>query len=103
MTAQPSWEIAKIPSINGLYVEAWVHEVDMKYLATDNSARLILDAYPDSVLMTKLIKVSTQPEERKEWGTDVYYRSTFEFESAPDLTLIPGMSAQLEFVGGNND
>lgn len=103
MTAQPSWEIAKIPSINGLYVEAWVHEVDMKYLAKENRAKLILDAYPESVLMTKLMKVSTQPEERKEWGTDVYYRSTFEFESPPELILIPGMSAQLEFVGGNND
>ncbi len=103
MTAQPSWKIAEIPSMSGLYIEAWVHEVDYKNLAVNNKAKLIFDAFPNSTLMAKLTEISTQPEERKEWGGDVYYRTVFEFDLLEELTLLPGMSAQLEFYGANDE
>lgn len=103
MTAQPSWKIAEIPSMNGLYIEAWVHEIDHKNLTLQSSAKLILDAFPEAKLTGKLTEISTQPEERKEWGKGVYYRSVFEFEALSNLTLLPGMSVQLEFQGMNNE
>ncbi|MFT5757338.1 MAG: multidrug resistance efflux pump [Alteromonadaceae bacterium] len=97
MTAQPSWKIAEIPSIADLYIEAWVHEVDYKKLSLNANATLIFDAFPTSILTAKLTEISTQPEERKDWGSDVYYRTVFEFDTLTNLTLLPGMSAQLEF------
>jgi len=101
MTAQPSWEIAKIPSVNGLYIEAWVHEVDYKNMHVNTEVAFKLDAFPQYHLVAKLTEISSQPEERKEWGNDVYYRAVFSFTSDKTLTLLPGMSAQLEFTGVN--
>jgi len=103
MTAQPSWKIAEIPSMNGLYIETWVHEIDYKNLSLNNRAKLILDAFPEASLTAKLTEISTQPEERKEWGKGVYYRGIFQFEALSKLTLLPGMSVQLEFEGTNNE
>jgi len=99
MTAQPSWKIAEIPSMNGLYIEAWVHEIDYKSLEINQTAQLTFDAFPYAQLTTRLTEISTQPEERKEWGSDVYYRTVFEFDKNAEFTLLPGMSAQIEFNG----
>jgi len=101
MTAQPSWKIAEIPSVNGLYIEAWVHEVDIKNMKINTSVDFKLDAFPQHNLVATLEEISSQPEERKEWGGDVYYRSVFSFKADKALTLLPGMSAQLEFTGVN--
>jgi multidrug resistance efflux pump len=103
MTAQPSWKIAEITSVNGLYIESWVHEIDYKNLNVNSRAKITLDAFPDARIVGKLIQVSTQPEERKEWGKGVYYRSVFEFDEVSTQTLVPGMSVQLEFEGLNNE
>ncbi|MEW6991815.1 HlyD family secretion protein [Colwelliaceae bacterium 6441] len=103
MTAQPSWEIAEIPSVNGLYIEAWVHEVDYKNLQLNTEVNFKLDAFPQNNLVANLQEISSQPEERKEWGGDVYYRAVFSFSADETLTLLPGMSAQLEFSGVNVD
>jgi multidrug resistance efflux pump len=101
MTAQPSWEIAKIPSVNGLYIESWVHEVDFKNMHLNTSVDFKLDAFPQFDFIAKLTEISSQPEERKEWGGGVYYRAVFSFAVDEELTLLPGMSAQLEFKGVN--
>lgn len=101
MTAQPSWKIAEIPSLNGLYIEAWVHEVDHKSLKLNSQAQLKFDAYPNTNLTAKLTEISTQPEAQKEWGNDVYYRTIFEFKANTHFKVLPGMSAQLEFEGVN--
>lgn len=101
MTAQPSWEIAKIPSVNGLYIESWVHEVDFKNMRLNTSVDFKLDAFPQFNFIAKLTEISSQPEERKEWGGGVYYRAVFSFVVDEELTLLPGMSAQLEFKGVN--
>jgi len=98
MTAQPSWKIAEIPSLNGLFIEAWVHEVDFQLLTLNSKANLILDAYQLSPIPAVLTNISTQPEARKEWGNDVYYRATFEFKNANKLKILPGMSGQLELA-----
>jgi multidrug efflux pump subunit AcrA (membrane-fusion protein) len=99
MTAQASWKIAEIPSVNGLYIEAWVHEVDYKDMLVNTSVDFKLDAFPQYKLVATLQEISSQPEERKEWGEDVYYRAVFSFKADESLTLLPGMSAQLEFTG----
>ena len=97
VTAQPGWKIVEIPSLNGMYIEAWVHEVDYKRLTLGDTAKLTFDAFSQQPLTAKLSEISTQPEERKEWGNDVYFRTQFDFMNNENLTLLPGMSAQLEF------
>ena len=84
-----------------LYIEAWVHEIDYKKLSVNDGATLIFDAFPQVQLSARLSKLSTQPEERKEWGNDVYYRSVFSFDQPSELNLLPGMSAQLTLTGNN--
>ena len=101
MSAQPGWQIAKIPSMSRLYIEAWVHEIDYKKLSLEDSAKLVFDAFPEIELSARLTELSTQPEERTEWGNDVYYRGIFSFENSADVTLLPGMSAQLSVNGRN--
>jgi multidrug resistance efflux pump len=103
MTAQPSWKIAEIPSMSVLFIEAWIHEVDYKNLALNQQVKLTFDAFPYAQLTAKLTEISTQPEERQEWGNDVYYRTVFDFDKKSALTLLPGMSAQLQFAGASDE
>lgn len=99
MTAQPSWKIAEIPSAKGMYIEAWLHEVDFKKVKTGQRATLTFDAYPQFAFSTKLQSMATQPEERKEWGDDVYYRLQFPLQAEPTFSILPGMSVQIELQG----
>ena len=103
LTAQPGWKIVEIPYLNGMFIEAWVHEVDYKYLTLNSDAKLTFDAYPTQPITAKLTEISTQPEARQEWGNDVYFRTKFEFTNTLELNLLPGMSAQLEFIGANDE
>ncbi|WDE10406.1 HlyD family secretion protein [Thalassomonas haliotis] len=96
MTAQPSWAIAEIPSLTGLYIESWVHEVDYNQLKLGQKLQLVFDAFPQQLREASLTELSTQPEARKEWGNDVYFRAVFSFPADEQLKLLPGMSARLE-------
>ncbi|WP_286270320.1 HlyD family secretion protein [Thalassotalea hakodatensis] len=99
MTAQPSWKIAEIPSSKGMFIEAWLHEVDYKKVSKGSTGKLIFDAYPQHQFTTSLLNISTQPEVRKEWGEDVYYRLKFELAEKPKFILLPGMSVQIALAG----
>ncbi|GLX81668.1 HlyD family secretion protein [Thalassotalea eurytherma] len=96
MTAQPSWKIAEIPSGNELFIEAWLHEVDFQKVIANQLATLRFDAYPDQKLTTTLLDVATQPEERTQWGDDVYYRLMFSLSTDLNFKIMPGMSVQIE-------
>lgn len=99
MTAQPSWKIAEIPSAKGMYIEAWLHEVDFKKVKAGSLATLTFDAYPQFQFESQLQSIATQPEERKEWGDDVYYRLHFPLQGTQSFPVLPGMSVQIELIG----
>ena len=103
VTAQPGWKIAEIPALTGLYLEAWVHEIDYKYLNLDQPVDVTLDAYQNTPITAKLTELATQPEERKEWGKDAYYRAVFSFEKVAQLQVLPGMTGRVHLKGGNNE
>jgi len=94
-TVQASWKIAEIPSLSGLYIETWVHEIDYEKVKKSSSAQLSFDAFPGQKFLANFVSVTTQPEERKNWGNDVYYKATYRFTAPPTLKLLPGMSALL--------
>lgn len=95
MTAQAGWKIAEIPALNGLYIEAWVHEVDFHKLALGDQVELVFDAYANQPIEATLVDISTQPQEQQQWGKDAYFRTRFNFTPPPALSLLPGMSAKL--------
>lgn len=97
MTAQPSWEIAEIPSLNDLYIEAWLHEIDVDRVREGQSAVLTFDARLHSTLPATLTEIATQPQKRKEWGSGLYYRLVFSLSEAPEFQILPGMGARIEF------
>ncbi len=102
-TAQPGWKIAEIPAMTGLYLEAWVHEIDYKYLKLDQSVNLTLDAYQNTPIIAQLSDLSTQPEEQKDWGKDAYYRAVFTFDKTQQLKILPGMTGRVDLQGGEDE
>jgi HlyD family secretion protein len=101
MTAQASWKIAEIPSLSGLYIETWVHEIDYEKVKSTLQAELSFDAFAEQKFTATLTSISTQPEERKNWGNDVYYKANYTFSGASTLKLLPGMSALLTLSRSN--
>lgn len=97
MTAQPGWLIAEIPSLSDLYVEAWLHEVDVGRVRSGQDAALVFDSYLERTIPVHLAEVATQPQKRQELGPGLYYRLVFKFIERPELELLPGMGARIEF------
>ena len=100
MTAQPSWIIAELPSLKDLYVEAWLHEIDIDRVRAGQEARLTFDSRLRSTFTVKLTDVATQPQKRKEWGNGLYYQLIFTLSEMPEFDLLPGMGARIEFHEG---
>ena len=59
-----------------------------------------LDAYQKTPITVKLTNLSTQPEERQEWGKDAYYRAVFSFDNVQKLNILPGMTGRVRLQGG---
>jgi len=97
MTAQPGWLIAEIPSLSDLYVEAWLHEIDIDRVRSGQGVELIFDSYLGHRLPAQLAEIATQPQKRQEQGPGLYYRLVFKFTETPELELLPGMGARIEF------
>lgn len=95
MTAQPGWLVAEIPSLKNLYIEAWLHEIDIDRVSEGQVAELVFDARLDRGFPVKLAEIATQPQQRQEPG--LYYRLKFNFIELPELELLPGMGARIEF------
>jgi multidrug resistance efflux pump len=96
VTAQPGWLIAEVTEQQGLYVEAWVHEVDVSRLrqATQISARF--DIAPEQQFALQLQELAGQGEKRQAWGNALYYRAKFTAESLPISQPMLGMGLLLE-------
>ncbi|WOX05263.1 HlyD family secretion protein [Microbulbifer pacificus] len=96
MTAQPSWVIAEIPSLQHLYIESWLHEIDVDRVVDAMQGTLIFDAYPNQPLGVTLTAVATQPEKRNGWGPGLFYRMEFTLTGETPFQLLPGMGARIE-------
>lgn len=96
VTAQPGWLIAEVTELEGLYVEAWVHEVDVPRLqqATAISARF--DIAPEQQFPVSLQLLAGQGEKRQSWGNALYYKAKFTANSLPVAQPLLGMGLLLE-------
>lgn len=96
MTVNVATQVAQIPTLSELYIEAWIHEIDYQKIALDRNAKLSFDAFPNQQFAAQLKNLSTQPEEKITWGNDVYFKAEFSFNAPQNIKLLPGMSALLE-------
>ncbi|CAM5197103.1 HlyD family secretion protein [Alishewanella longhuensis] len=96
VTAQPGWLIAEVTELEGLYVEAWVHEVDVARLqqATAISARF--DIAPEQQFPVTLQLLAGQGEKRQSWGNALYYKAKFTASNLPVSQPLLGMGLLLE-------
>lgn len=83
-----------------LQVVAWVLEVDRPFLSVDQMVSVrfdaISDANADARLQGKIKRISGAPEPRAIWGSGKYFKVEIELPEAKNLTLLQGMSAQIE-------
>ncbi len=96
MTVRASWKVAEISTLSELYIETWVHEVDYNKIQQNQTALLSFDAFPQYKTVANLTQLYTQPEKRKTWGNDVYFKAMFKFNTNQSIKLLPGMSALLD-------
>lgn len=96
MTAQPSWVIAEIPSLQNLYIESWLHEVDADRVAVDMRGELVFDAFQQHALAVTLSRIATQPQKLRDWGPGLFYQMEFTLDQPAPFQLLPGMGARIE-------
>jgi multidrug resistance efflux pump len=96
VTAQPGWLIAEVTEQQGLYVEAWVHEVDVSRLRQASQVSARFDIAPGQQFALQLQELAGQGEKRQAWGNALYYRAKFTAESLPISQPMLGMGLLLE-------
>lgn len=96
MTAQPSWVIAEIPSLQDLYIESWLHEVDADRVQPEMRGQLVFDAYQRHPLKVSLSHIATQPQKLHDWGPGLFYQMEFTLDQPAPFQLLPGMGARIE-------
>jgi multidrug efflux pump subunit AcrA (membrane-fusion protein) len=102
MNVQPSWTVLDVQAIESFQIESWIHEIDAVGLKEDMAVTLTLDTYPNKPFNGKIKTLSTQAEAKEQWSRSAYYPAIIEFESAPDVKLLPGMSVRI-LVKGEDD
>ncbi|MDP5035180.1 MAG: multidrug transporter [Alishewanella sp.] len=96
VTAQPGWSIAEVTELNGLYVEAWVHEVDVARLQQAKHISARFDISPELQFPVTLQQLAGQGEKRQAWGNALYYRAQFSASNLPISQPLLGMGLLLE-------
>ena len=95
MNVQASWKVLDVQAIESFQIETWIHEVDAVGISQDMPVSLTLDAHPQKMFSGKIKSLSTQTEARDLWSNSAYYPAVIEFEQAPDVKLLPGMSVRI--------
>jgi multidrug resistance efflux pump len=102
MNVQPSWTVLDVQAIESFQVESWIHEIDAVGLSENMTVTLTLDTYPEKPFTGRIKTLSTQAEAKEQWSRSAYYPAVIEFETAPDVKLLPGMSVRILVPGGQD-
>jgi len=90
-------KIITIPDMNQMGAKANIHESVIKSVERDQPATVVVDAYPDSVLTGKVVKVGVLPDSENRWlNPDLKVYETQISIDGVYAWLKPGMSAQVE-------
>ncbi|MCP5107744.1 MAG: HlyD family efflux transporter periplasmic adaptor subunit [bacterium] len=87
-------EVASIPDVNSLRVEAWVNESHINHLKIGQRADIILDAYPGKRFSGTVKDVLNSAEKRRNWGKTHYFSAIIGLDSHDPEIMKPGMSVK---------
>ena len=96
VTAQPGWTIAELNRTDKLYIEAWVHEVDVPRLQLSKQLSARFDIAPQARFAVQLSSLARQGEKRQNWGTALYYKAVFTSPTLPIPQPMLGMGLLIE-------
>ncbi|SDJ44315.1 HlyD family secretion protein [Ferrimonas sediminum] len=91
-TVQVGAQVATIPGVDGLQVQAWANEVDIDRVQVGMPVRLTLDAQPDRPLSGSVTKVALKAERRHGWGESNWFLVNVSLDNGEAVALVPGMS-----------
>ena len=95
MNVQASWNVMDVQSLQDLRVESWLHEMDVENLKVGQTVELTLDAFPNRQMTGTVSVISSQAEKKQDWSRSIYFPVIIEFDRAPDVALMPGMSVRV--------
>ncbi len=102
-TAYATQPILSIPNLNTLEVETWVSETELPWIELGQSARLRLDAYPETEFTGKVIETSNKGEMREQWGKAGWFRVRISIDNIDLTKMRPGMSIRAEIQAFEED
>lgn len=95
-TLQPGWQVAKVNGTEALFVEAWVHEIDVPRVQQATAFIGRFDVAPQQSFPLRLTELAAQGEKRQAWGSASYYRAMFSAAQLPVSKPLLGMGLQIE-------
>jgi multidrug resistance efflux pump len=98
VTAQPGWLIAEVTEQQGLYIESWVHEMDVSRLKAAKNLTARFDVAPEKPFKVQLAELAPQGEKRQSWGNAIYFKARFQTEQLPVQDALLGMGLLIEGV-----
>lgn len=96
VTAQPGWLIAEVVEQQGLYIESWVHEMDVDRLKHAKKLQAKFDVAPEQAFPVHLTELAPQGEKRQSWGNAIYFKARFRTEQLPVTDALLGMGLLIE-------
>lgn len=102
MNVRPSWKVVDVQSTENFQIETWIHEIDAVGLNENISVEIIFDAYPQKTFNGTISSISRQSERKPLWSKSAYFPAIVQFDSLPDINLLPGMSVRLLVTKSEN-
>ncbi len=97
-TMFPGQTVLRIANLNRMKVLLKINEVDHPLISVGMAARLIVDAYPDTVFSGKIVNISRIASRIKENGTVKAYDAEIFISSSANYRLKPGLNVRAEIV-----
>lgn len=93
-SVQATWNVASIPDINSLQVEAWVNETHIYFLKAGQKVDLFPDAYPDKRFGGTIKDILNNAEKVNLWGKAHYFNVIITLDTLDFNIMKPGMSVK---------
>jgi multidrug resistance efflux pump len=96
VTTQPGWLVAEVVEQQGLFIESWVHEMDIDRLKAAKKLTARFDVAPDRSFSVQLAELAPQGEKRQSWGNAIYFKARFHSDELPVTDALLGMGLLIE-------
>lgn len=93
----PGSSVAEIPDLKSLQIKAKVEEIDRGKIRNGQTAKIIVDPFPEKIFTGNLAAISALTEQNFEWPPSRNFRAFGAFDDI-DTRLRPGMNGRLDIV-----